>query len=337
MARTKQTARREVGGKAPRKSHASKVNIRKKALKNIMEDESKSAAPIEDASLMTVPELKKYLKENNIAIPPKGSGAKGNVIKKDLVVLAANIPSFSKSPKKELSPKKTPIKVKKPKKGDDVTNKRKFDKFLHEKVINKPTKKNETKIQKNRNKKATKIMTQKNITFTGLPETDKIILSNLSFQSLINACSTNVYVRELCDDNFWKNKLKIDFGHTKNLQSPKKYYVSLNKKRESSKRSLTYIKDGMKKILGCSIDRFVRVVVHYQKLPKSSGKLFIQKLGAVKFYLDTKKKQSQFSTDTPRIILKSLQFLAKKQKQEFTTNNLVITANSFHYYFEELQ
>lgn len=36
-------------------------------------------------SKMTVPQLKKYVSENNIVLPPKGTGTRGNFVRSDYI------------------------------------------------------------------------------------------------------------------------------------------------------------------------------------------------------------------------------------------------------------
>ena len=52
----------------------------------------------------------------------------------------------------------------------------------------------------------------RNETFTGVPEVDEKILLGLDYPSLLNACSTNIYVNSIClNDSFWREKLIRDF------------------------------------------------------------------------------------------------------------------------------
>jgi hypothetical protein len=78
MARTKQTARGfTTGGKAPRKSHSSKVNgVNKNANKNALVDLDR----------LTVPKLKEMLVKFNIEFSSiSGTGKNGNVVKADII------------------------------------------------------------------------------------------------------------------------------------------------------------------------------------------------------------------------------------------------------------
>ena len=74
MARTKQTARRSTGGKAPRKSHAHRAAV-------------VSQIPRKpDYDRWLVKDLKELLLSRDINLKTiKGSGKNGNVIKADLV------------------------------------------------------------------------------------------------------------------------------------------------------------------------------------------------------------------------------------------------------------
>jgi hypothetical protein len=47
--------------------------------------------------------------------------------------------------------------------------------------------------------------------FTKNKDADKIILSNLSYIDVLSICRVNKYCNSLCDDNFWRNKLRKDF------------------------------------------------------------------------------------------------------------------------------
>lgn len=49
--------------------------------------------------------------------------------------------------------------------------------------------------------------------FTGVPELDENILLNLSPNDVFNACSTNWYLKSICNnDIFWQKKVFYDFG-----------------------------------------------------------------------------------------------------------------------------
>ncbi len=50
--------------------------------------------------------------------------------------------------------------------------------------------------------------------FTGLPATDIIILSELSDRDLINTCSSNKYLNDLCNnESFWMNRTVQRYGN----------------------------------------------------------------------------------------------------------------------------
>lgn len=50
--------------------------------------------------------------------------------------------------------------------------------------------------------------------FTGIKDVDLTILSNLNDKDLLNVCSTNKYVYDICkrEDSFWKNRFIKRFG-----------------------------------------------------------------------------------------------------------------------------
>lgn len=49
--------------------------------------------------------------------------------------------------------------------------------------------------------------------FTGLPDTDRLILLNLEGGDLLHACQTSQYVQSLCaDDLFWREKILQEYG-----------------------------------------------------------------------------------------------------------------------------
>jgi hypothetical protein len=47
--------------------------------------------------------------------------------------------------------------------------------------------------------------------FTKNRDVDKMILSNLNYIDVLSVCQVNKYSNSLCDDNFWRNKLRKDF------------------------------------------------------------------------------------------------------------------------------
>jgi hypothetical protein len=155
MARTKQTARKNIGGpKAlPRKSNAGK----KASTKAVFVNEVSTSSSNEDVMVITenldkmkLPELRKILKEYNISESDiQGSGKGGNVLKSDIILAikdrssqehdgkSMTLKSKKKSPPKKKvaakkSPKKSPAKKKKvsPKKSPPKKKKASPEKVL---------------------------------------------------------------------------------------------------------------------------------------------------------------------------------------------------------------
>jgi len=58
-------------------------------------------------------------------------------------------------------------------------------------------------------------------TLSGIRDTDKEILLRLDYESLLNACATDTYIRSFCtNDYFWKDKLEYDFGASESANKP---------------------------------------------------------------------------------------------------------------------
>lgn len=116
MARTKQTARKETGGKVPRKSHSSKSKLNKSSVdKEKKEHISPKLQSITDYNKMTVADLKKLLEQNGIDWKTLPKTGKTGHVKKDFVdALAKKEKTVKKSPVKEKSlvksVKKSPVK-----------------------------------------------------------------------------------------------------------------------------------------------------------------------------------------------------------------------------------
>lgn len=70
-------------------------------------------------------------------------------------------------------------------------------------------------------------MTNPQNTFTGIYDVDRCILLNLELKDLINVCYSSKYTKELCNDNFWENKLFKDFPGYKHkiYESSKNAYI----------------------------------------------------------------------------------------------------------------
>jgi hypothetical protein len=76
-----------------------------------------------------------------------------------------------------------------------------------------------------------------NIGFTGLKDTDLLILMELEDKELFEVCSLNKYLRSLCNnDYFWYNRIvkkygekEIEVAKQKNKSTWKKYYIHLIK------------------------------------------------------------------------------------------------------------
>jgi len=86
-------------------------------------------------------------------------------------------------------------------------------------------------------KKEIQNLPQNAITFTGLKDTDLLILMELEDKELFEVCSLNKYLRSLCNnDYFWYNRIvkkygekEIEVAKQKNNSTWKKYYIHLIK------------------------------------------------------------------------------------------------------------
>ena len=71
---------------------------------------------------------------------------------------------------------------------------------------------------------------QRDVTFTGIKDTDLLILMQLDDKSLLQTCKVNMYVNTLCkNEDFWKIRFRKRFGNVVKPEdkSWKKYYLYL--------------------------------------------------------------------------------------------------------------
>lgn len=149
------------------------------------------------------------------------------------------------------------------------------------------------------------------ITFTGIPEVDRQILLRLHSKDLTNACSTDVYTKSLCTNEFWKDKIKIEFP---------KYVSRKHKEHKSYKRvyNTLYLKQfppitEEEKFIKKKMDKTKSgyFSVFYPNEPRESFRKPLEKIGAKEIFLGN--INVEFQTDSSSVALKVLQFLAKKR------------------------
>src|SRR5674476_393438 len=79
--------------------------------------------------------------------------------------------------------------------------------------------------------------------FTGHKDTDRLILLSLNGKDLLSFCSSNSYLNNLCDEDFFKNKIKnTPLGKVKskkmkyrNFYAIMMYYIALLQEKHNYK------------------------------------------------------------------------------------------------------
>lgn len=160
------------------------------------------------------------------------------------------------------------------------------------------------------------ISQSKIITFTGIPDVDRHILLQLEPKDLLSACSVDAYAKALCNNEFWKNKIRLEFPKhiTKEHKSYKRAYNILHLRRFSP---LTLAEKLIKKKMDKTSDTngFSNIYVEHFGATKESFNKFLQKIGVTNIL--NSGRSIEFRTNNPKKAYKALKFLANKRNKKF--------------------